>query len=113
MGIDSQVTLLPRLATEWQMSADGLSFDVTLREGVTFQDGTPFNAEAVKWNFDRLLDPEVNVPRRGTNSSIDSVEVTGDHSVTFHLNAPYPALAGALSMTTAAIISPASVDAAG
>lgn len=113
MGIDSQGTLLPLLATEWQMSADGLSFDVTLREGVTFHDGTPFNAEAVKWNFDRLLDPEVNVPRRGTYSSIDSVEVTGDHSVTFQLNAPYPALAGALSMTTAAIISPVSVDAEG
>lgn len=113
IGIDQSGNLLPQLATEWQMAEDGMSFDVTLREGVVFHDGTALTAEVVKWNFDRLLDTEVNVPRRGTFSSIASAEVTGDLTLTLHLNHPYPALEGALTMSSAAVISPASVEADG
>ena len=43
----------PSLATEWKASDDGLRYDFTLRQGVTFQDGTPFNAQAVCTNFQR------------------------------------------------------------
>ena len=46
----------PALATDWEISEDGTVYTFTLREGVTFHDGTPFNAEAVKFNFDRMLD---------------------------------------------------------
>src|SRR5688572_4578738 len=45
--------LTPGLATEWTPSPDGLAWTFTLREGVTFHDGTPFNAEAVCFNFNR------------------------------------------------------------
>ena len=55
--------LRPGLATNWAVSNDGLSYFFNLREGVTFHDGTPFNAEAVKWNFDRWMDDEH--PSRG------------------------------------------------
>ncbi|MFH0071158.1 ABC transporter substrate-binding protein, partial [Peribacillus sp. NPDC056705] len=50
-------TIKPWLATEWEISEDGLSYTFKLREDVKFHDGTPFNAEAVKYNFDRILDP--------------------------------------------------------
>ena len=43
----------PALATDWEVSEDGLTWTFHLREGVEFHDGNPFNAEAVKWNFDR------------------------------------------------------------
>src|SRR5690606_8346617 len=46
----------PALATDWEISEDGLTYTFTLRDGVSFHDGTPFNAEAVKFNFDRMLD---------------------------------------------------------
>src|SRR5690606_33890506 len=46
----------PALAPDWTISADGLEYTFNLREGITFHDGTPFNAEAVKFNFDRMLD---------------------------------------------------------
>ena len=46
------------LATEWSASEDGLEWTFTLREGVTFHDGTPFDADAVVWNFDRWFDAE-------------------------------------------------------
>src|SRR5437764_72947 len=41
----------PGLASAWQPSPDGLTWDVTLRQGVKFQDGTPADADAIKWNF--------------------------------------------------------------
>ena len=47
--------LEPSLATEYTVSADGLTYTFKLRQGVTFQDGTPFNADAVKFSFDRMI----------------------------------------------------------
>ena len=113
IGIDETGGLVPQLATEWSMSDDGLAFDVTLREGALFHDGTPVDAEAVRWNFERLRDPEVNVPRRGPYTYIEEVEVLSDLELRLHLVEPFPALDGALTQTTAAILSPASVDAEG
>ena len=46
----------PALATSWDISEDGSEYTFSLREGVTFHDGSPFNAEVVKFNFDRVLD---------------------------------------------------------
>ncbi len=51
-------TFEPGLATEWSVNADATEYTLKLREGVTFHDGTPFNAEAVKFTFDRIVDPE-------------------------------------------------------
>src|SRR5580700_2848135 len=45
----------PQLATSWTSSKDGRSWDFTLRRGVLFQDGTSFDAAAVKYNFDRWM----------------------------------------------------------
>jgi peptide/nickel transport system substrate-binding protein len=45
----------PALATDWEISEDGLTYTFQLRDGVTFHDDTPFDAEAVKFNFDRML----------------------------------------------------------
>lgn len=51
-------TYVPGLATDWSVSDDGKTWTFTLREGVTFQDGTPFDSAAVKANFERVLAPE-------------------------------------------------------
>ena len=59
--------LLPALATEWTMAEDGLSYTFTLRDGVTYHDGTPFNADSVKFTFDRLLQNlSFSTPRSGS-----------------------------------------------
>src|SRR5262249_20568301 len=47
----------PWLAESWTVSPDGLVYTFKLRKGVVFHDGTPFDAKAVKWNFDRIKDP--------------------------------------------------------
>ncbi len=108
--IDESGKLVPDLATSWSTSADGKTLTFDLRQGVTFQDGTPFDASAVKWNLDRLLDPNVRVPQRGQLTVIDSVDVVDAHTVRLTLKNPAPALVGAMSQTTAAMLSPASVD---
>src|SRR5579864_1149485 len=53
-----QTDVEPDLATSWSVSPDGLTWTFQLRQGVTFHDGTPWNAEAAKANFDRWADPK-------------------------------------------------------
>lgn len=52
--------LLPGLATKWEASADGRVLKLDLREGVSFHDGAPWNADAMKWNLDRWIRDEGN-----------------------------------------------------
>ncbi|HUY98791.1 MAG TPA: ABC transporter substrate-binding protein [Thermomicrobiaceae bacterium] len=56
--MDTSRQLKPWLATSWEAASDGMSFTFKLASGVMFQDNTPFNAAAVKWNFDRIVDPK-------------------------------------------------------
>src|SRR5207248_8696548 len=55
LGDDQQ--LKPWLAESYEVGSAGKTFTFKLRRDVTFQDGAPFNAAAVKWNFDRIVDP--------------------------------------------------------
>ena len=50
---DAKLNIVPQLATSWEWSADGKALTMKLRQGVTFHDGAPFDAEAVKVNIDR------------------------------------------------------------
>jgi peptide/nickel transport system substrate-binding protein len=97
------------LAESWTVSADGRQYTFKLRQGVTFHDGTPFNAKAVKWNFDRLKDPEVRVPVRAPYP-IEQTEVVDDTTVRVTLKQPSVPFISALSWVTAGIVSPAAVD---
>src|SRR5262252_7151885 len=54
---DSKGDIKPLLATDWKGSSDGLTWTFTLHQGIKFADGTPFNAAAVKFSIDRLLNP--------------------------------------------------------
>ncbi len=55
---DGTLEVEPALAESWTISEDGAVYTFTLRSGVTFHDGSPLTAEAVKFNFDRMLDEE-------------------------------------------------------
>ncbi len=104
---------VPGLATSWQLSGDNKTLTLQLRKGVKFQDGTPFNAKAVKFNLDRLLDPKVESPQRAPYESIASVQPVGESTVKLNLSHPDPALVAALSASSAGIISPKSINAPG
>lgn len=108
--IDESGGLVPQLATSWTVADDGLSIDLELRQGVTFHDGTAFDADAAVWNFERVLDPDVRVPRRGPFSAITSVEAVGDYALRVHLSEPAPYMMGVLAQTLIGMLSPASVE---
>ncbi len=118
---------IPALAKSWTASEDGLVWTFQLEEGVMFHDGTPFNAEAVKWNFDRwrltshpqhfaesvfeYYDYMWNGFDEG--SLIQSVEATGEYEVTITLQQPYGSMLNTIAMPMFAIASPTAVEAAG
>ena len=95
--------LVGLLATGFEVGNAGLTYTFTLRPGVTFHDGTPFDAEAVKYNLERKV--EMQLP---THNSIpwDSVEVVDDLTVRVHLTAPAPHIVPVLSAKTWSMYSP-------
>lgn len=105
--------IVPRLATRWQISRDGLTYTFTLRRGVMFHDGTPFNAQAVKFTLERLQDPRVAMALRFLATPITSVEAPSDDTVRITLNKVTPTFLADLSTTQFAMVSPAAVQRAG
>lgn len=101
-----QMNPVGKLAKEWEVSDDGLTWTFYLREGVTFHDGALFNAEAVKKSFDRLLDPDLGAPRRSSFHMVDKLEVVDEYTVNIITSVPYAALPQLLSSYNASILSP-------
>src|SRR5690625_182212 len=62
--IDEELQVVPGIAHSWDISEDGKNFTFHIHEGVTFHDGTPLDAEAVKYNFDRMRDTEFGSAHR-------------------------------------------------
>jgi peptide/nickel transport system substrate-binding protein len=90
-----------------EFSADGLSALIKVREGIRFHDGTPFNAEAVKYTLELIKDPKFGSARASIASSIDRVEVIDPYRLRLHLSYPDGVLTAKLAHTNAAIVSPA------
>jgi len=103
-------TLQPSLAESWEPAADGLSWILRLRKGVKFHDGTPFNAQAVKINLDRFLDPESKAPYRFLISEVAGIEAVDDHTVRIILNRPFAPIISNLSHSFIGMLSPASLQ---
>ena len=79
----------PSLAVSWK-NLDDTTWEVKLRRGVKFHDGTPFGAKDVKATFDRVLNPDNKLTARGNHAKIKSVEVVDDATVRFKTDGPYP-----------------------
>jgi peptide/nickel transport system substrate-binding protein len=73
IGYDENTNVIPKLATKWDIAPDYSAITFTLRKGVKFHDGTPFNAEAVKFNLDLYLEL-TNYPTWRLMTSIDAVD---------------------------------------
>jgi peptide/nickel transport system substrate-binding protein len=74
------------LAESWQESPDGLTYEFTLRQGLTFHNGDPFTSEDVKFSFERYR----GVGARELHGKVKTVEVVDPYRVRFHLHAPWP-----------------------
>ncbi|TIP04559.1 MAG: ABC transporter substrate-binding protein [Mesorhizobium sp.] len=103
----------PALATAWQLAQDGKSIRFELRKGVTFQDGTPWDAKSMTWNLDRWIGKEdyfwLNVARL-----YSAYNVIDDHTVELKFKQPVIGLLNELSyVRPTRFLSPKAVDADG
>lgn len=112
VDIDPQNKVQPRLAEDWEVSEDGLTYRFNLREGVRFHDGSTFTAEDVVWTFDRLRDPDLGLPTVDLYENVVSVEATGDLQVTFRLEQSNPFFIYDLSDNHALILKAGTQDTA-
>jgi len=87
-----ELKVVPELAKSWEVLDAGQVYIFHLQEGVTFHDGTDFDAHAAKWNFDRILDPEVNSWVRPYYEDILAVEVVDRYTLRVRMKEPFGAL---------------------
>lgn len=114
---DGSTELEPGLAEKWDVSEDGLEYTFNLRDDVTFHDGTPFNAEAVKFSIDRQIDESHPFHDTGqypyadfTFGMVDSVEVVDEYEVKINLVEPFAPFLSNMAMHAASIVSPTAVE---
>ncbi|MCE0492250.1 glutathione ABC transporter substrate-binding protein [Pantoea sp. Mb-10] len=104
---DAHMKLQPWLATGYTSNDNATEFTLTLRQGVTFQDGTPFDADAVKANLDRLADQKKGLKRNSLYKMIETVTVLAPDRVRIQLNQSFGAFINTLAHPSAVMWSPA------
>ena len=110
---DESTQLIPGLAESWVISKDGLQYTFTLRKGITFHDGTPLNAEAVKFSIMRQIDPNHPANKLGNYpfanyffGNVRTVEALSEDRVAFLLKEPRASFLAILTAPAASIVSP-------
>jgi len=111
VGIDEKLNIQPLLATKWE-TPDPKTYVFTLRSGIKFHDGTDFNAQAVKFNIDRIL-TAASSPRKSELASVQSVEVKDPNTFIFHLKNPDATLLAQLVDRAGMILSPTAIQKGG
>ncbi len=102
---DAAMKLQPGLALSWQ-ALDDTTWEFKLRPGVSFQNGEPFTADAVKFSLDRVLDPAAKSPTASYIKTIAAVEVIDPLTVRIHTHGPDPLLPTRMSRYPAYIVPP-------
>jgi len=101
--------IVPELAESWELSDDKLTWTFKLKKGVTFHDGTPFTAEAVKFNLERIVDPKLGSPNRSMFTPIKVITIMDDHTIAFKTEKPYASMLDNLAESSISMNSPAAV----
>jgi peptide/nickel transport system substrate-binding protein len=95
VGRDPENRIVPELAESWKL-LDENTWQFKLRKGVVFHDGEPFNAEAVRFTLQRVLDPNQKSPNRANIAEIAKVEVLDNFTVNLITQKPYAPLVNRL-----------------
>ncbi len=93
---DVEMNLLPALAESYTQ-IDDLNWSITLRQGVTFHNGEPFDAAAVKFSYERVLNPDYRSPQASGIRFVESVDIVDDYTVQITTSQPYPLLPNQMS----------------
>ena len=108
--IDQTGAVQPGLASSWTIAEDGLTYTFKLQDGVTFHDGTSFDADDVKFTFDRIQAPESANAQKALYEPIISVTVIDPLTVEFKLKHPDGLFLFNLGRGDAVIVAPESAD---
>ena len=112
VDITPELEIVPQLATEWSWNEDGTQLTMMLREGVTFHDGTPFDAEAVAANIERSQTMEES-RRKSEVAPISGTEVLGSHEIRIDLSQPDATLLAQFADRAGMMVSPTAAEEAG
>ncbi len=106
IGFNEKMEMEAMLAERWEASDDATTFTFYLRKGIKFHDGAPFNAEAVKYNFDRVTNPDNKLIRYGLYRIIEKTEVIDEYTVKFTTSEPFGAMLATFAHPAGGIVSP-------
>jgi peptide/nickel transport system substrate-binding protein len=112
IDIDEKLDYKPQLATSFEWSADNKALTMKLRQGVTFHDGEPFDAEAAKFNIERHKTMKGS-NRSGELKPVTSVDVVDPFTIRLNLDAPFSPLLAALADRAGMMVSPKAAKASG
>lgn len=106
LTFDRNMNMVPQLAASWEW-LDNTTLRFNLRQGVVFQDGTPFNAKAAKINLDRMA---AAAEVKGYFGQMASTEIVNDNTITVKLKAPFAPFLRNLASAFGGMLSPAAID---
>jgi ABC-type transport system substrate-binding protein len=110
LDIDAKGQIVPGIATKIEAAPDAMSFKLTLRGGVKFSDGTPYDATAVVKNFQRIMDPKNRCRCASEVATVDTVEATGPLEVSIRTKTPSAHFPATLADVAGMVVSPAAVE---
>jgi peptide/nickel transport system substrate-binding protein len=110
IDVDEKLNMVPELAKSWEILDGGKTYVFKLEEGVLFHDGEPFNAEAVKYNFERMLNPDMASPRYAEVSLIDEVNILDEYTVEVKLKDTFSPFLSVLTDRAGMMVSPKAVE---
>ncbi len=110
IGFNEKMEQIPQLAERWDASPDARVYTFYLRKGVKFHDGTPFNAAAVKANYDRVRNPDNKLLRYTLYKVISQIDVLDESTVRFTLSEPFGAMLATFAHPAGAISSPTALQ---
>lgn len=110
VALDDKMRVINLLADSWEPSADAKEFTFKLKSGIKFHDGEPFNAQAVRDSFERVLASDAQLKRHGYFSAvIDHLEVVDDATVKLVAKQPFAAMVATIAHPAGGIASPAAL----
>jgi peptide/nickel transport system substrate-binding protein len=110
VSMDENFAIKPELARSWTVSQDGLVWTFNLAPNVRFHDGTPFNAAAVKFNLDRLINPETASTLRSLLEPVKDIQVVDNTTIRIVLKRPFSPLLALLTEGPGFMASPTGVQ---
>lgn len=110
VGFDKDYNIIYMLATDFEVNDDSTEYTFHLRQGISFQDGTPWNAEAAKVNFDIMANQELGYKKSSNYRMIDSTEVVDEYTIKIYLKYPFGAFVNYLAHPSALMVSPTQLE---